>query len=59
MIKCSLSDYVPLLIESEDVNWGAKPFRNIDAWFSHSGFLNLVEAEWKGLSSVNVLDKLK
>ena len=58
-VKCSLSNHIPLLIESNEARWGAKPFRIIDAWFSHPGFLKLVEGEWKGCSGLNVLEKLR
>ena len=34
-VPCSLSDHIPLLIQSIGVDWGPKPFRSIDAWFSH------------------------
>ena len=58
-IRCSLSDHIPLLVKSEEVNWGAKPFRSIDAWFSHPGFLKFVEEEWKGYGEMNVLEKFR
>ena len=54
-IKCSLSDHIPLLVKSEEVNWGAKPFRSIDAWFSHPGFLKFMEEEWKGFGDMKYL----
>ena len=57
-LKCSLSDHIPLLLESVEVNWGPKPFQNLDAWFTHPNFIKLVEDEWKNLGSMDVLSKL-
>ena len=58
-INCSLSDHVPLLVQSEEASWGPKPFRNIDAWFSHPGFIKMVEEEWRRYGNLGMLDKLK
>ena len=58
MINYSLSEHVPLLLESEEVSQGPKLFRNRDTWFSHPSFLKLVEEEWKGKGNMHFLDKL-
>ena len=58
-INCSLSNHVPLIVQSKEINWGPKPFRSLDTWFSHSGFVKLVEEEWKGFGSMDFLEKLK
>ena len=58
-LNCSLSDHVALLVKSEDVNWGPKPFRSIDAWFSHPGFLKFVEDEWKSCEEFGIMEKLR
>ena len=44
-IKCSLSNHNPLMLESKSINWGPKPFRSLDSWFSHLGFTKLVEQD--------------
>ena len=57
-LNCSLSDHVALLVKSDEVSWGPKPFRSIDAWFSHAGFLKLVEDEWKKCDGTEFMEKL-
>ena len=57
--KCSKSDHVPLLLESDHFNRGPKPFRSLDVWFSHPSFRKLVEVEWKKMGSLPILEKLK
>ena len=39
-LNCSISDHVPLLLESQSINWGLRPFQSLDAWFSHRGLPN-------------------
>ena len=58
-INCSLSNHIPLLLETEEVNWGPKPFWNLDTWFSHPCFLKVVEDEWRSYGNTNMLEKLK
>ena len=55
----SISDHCPLLLEEEDLNWGPKPFHNLDAWFSHDGFIELVKQEWRKLEGLDVTERLK
>ncbi|XP_016164568.1 uncharacterized protein LOC107607096 [Arachis ipaensis] len=38
---------------------GPRPFRSLDSWFTHEGFLRLVKEEWIGLGEVRFTDKLK
>ena len=58
-IKCSESDHIPLLLESTVVNWGPKPFRSLDMWFSHPKFMKMVQEEWQMLGDVVATKKLK
>ena len=41
------------------IDWGPKPFRNLDAWFSHDGFIKLVKEEWRSLDDTPLLEKSK
>ena len=38
-LNCSILNRILLLLDTEEVNWGPKSFQNLDAWFSHPGFL--------------------
>lgn len=58
-LERSLSDHCPLLVGSEYVDWGPKPFRVLDVWFSNPTFKKLVENEWKVLGNIPVYEKLK
>ncbi|XP_058746048.1 uncharacterized protein LOC131618913 [Vicia villosa] len=44
-----VSDHCPvwLLVDKED--WGPKPFKVNNEWFSHKSFFSFVEEEWKSL----------
>ena len=58
-LNCSISDHIPLLIDSSVVDWGPKPFRSMDARFTPPGFIKIVEAEWRNLEGNDVSNKLK
>lgn len=58
-LNCSLLDNVALLVKLEEVNWGPKPFRSIHTWFTHLGFIKLVEDEWKNYDIAGFMDKLR
>lgn len=52
-LQRQFSDHNPLildLVEKED--WGPKPFRTIDAWFTNPYFKEIVKKEWKNLGDV-------
>lgn len=55
----SVSDHCPLLISCENCDWGPKPFRSLDVWFSNPSFKKLVEKEWKGFVNLPLYAKLK
>ncbi|XP_057421897.1 uncharacterized protein LOC130715790 [Lotus japonicus] len=44
----SLSDHCPVMFRSTDMNWGPRPFRVLNCWFSDPGFKAFVEKEWQG-----------
>ncbi|XP_038704713.1 uncharacterized protein LOC120000656 [Tripterygium wilfordii] len=46
-----LSDHSPLLIETEKINWGPKPFRVLDCWWQHPWFLTTVQVFWQEIKS--------
>ncbi|GKV35031.1 hypothetical protein SLEP1_g43351 [Rubroshorea leprosula] len=43
----SLSDHCPILVRSETLNWGPKPFKFFNAWLHTPGFSDMVAAKWK------------
>ncbi|XP_057745007.1 uncharacterized protein LOC130962866 [Arachis stenosperma] len=54
-----LSDHCPLIVEDRRIAQGPRPFRSLDAWFTHEGFPKMMKEEGKGLCEVQFLDKLK
>ncbi|XP_057808418.1 uncharacterized protein LOC131022891 [Salvia miltiorrhiza] len=46
-LQRSISDHCPILLSTEDVDWGPKPFRFINAWTSHGEFLQVVQKVWE------------
>jgi len=45
-----VSDHCALLLKVEQIDWGPKPFRNLDAWNNFIGFTSFVESKWKSYS---------
>ncbi|XP_016169513.1 uncharacterized protein LOC107612220 [Arachis ipaensis] len=54
-----LSDHCPIIVEENIRRGGPRPFRSLDSWFTHEGFLRMVKEEWKGLGEMQFTDKLK
>lgn len=46
-------------MDCEKINWGPRPFRTLDVWFSNPNFVKMVEGEWKMLENVPLHTKLK
>ncbi|XP_016199871.1 uncharacterized protein LOC107640882 [Arachis ipaensis] len=40
-----LSDHCPILVEEKRLRVGPRPFRSLDSWFTHEGFLRMVKEE--------------
>ncbi|XP_016185449.1 uncharacterized protein LOC107627098 [Arachis ipaensis] len=55
----SLSDHCPIIVEDKKLRGGPRPFRSLDSWFTHEGFLSMVKEEWRGLGEIQFTDKLK
>ncbi|XP_050232935.1 uncharacterized protein LOC126681437 [Mercurialis annua] len=58
------SDHVPLLFNSDaPINWGPKPFKSINAWWSHKDFSPFIAESWANISrrlpSSNLVIKLR
>ncbi|XP_016178775.1 uncharacterized protein LOC107621256 [Arachis ipaensis] len=54
-----LSDHCTIIVEEQRMQGGPRPFRGLDAWFTHDDFLRMVKKEWKGLGKMQFTDKLK
>ncbi|XP_050225835.1 uncharacterized protein LOC126675263 [Mercurialis annua] len=53
------SDHTPLLFRSAVAfDWGPKPFKSINAWWSNASFYDLVANSWKEISAVPVHNSL-
>lgn len=44
------SDHCPVLYRISDLNWGPKPFKVLNCWFSDPRFVGFVTQEWGGLN---------
>ncbi|XP_058739159.1 uncharacterized protein LOC131611049 [Vicia villosa] len=44
-----ISDHCPIWLVVENMNWGPKPFRFNNQWFSFDSFLQFVEKEWRNM----------
>ncbi|CAL5415768.1 unnamed protein product [Camellia sinensis] len=58
------SDHCPLLLMEDERDWGPRPFRFINAWIMHPGFLSVMEKFWTenritGSAGYILLHKLK
>ena len=42
------SNHCPVVLKEDVRNWGPKPFRYINAWILHPGFMKLVNKVWEG-----------
>ena len=59
-LQRSVSDHNPLLLTLETYrNWGPKPFRTYDVWFSHPKFKFFLINEWQNIPNVSLHNKLK
>ncbi|GKV35665.1 hypothetical protein SLEP1_g43906 [Rubroshorea leprosula] len=63
-LKRSISDHCPILLKSQHINWGPKPFKFFDEWLLHQECKTIVEEEWKktnvqGWKGFCVKEKLK
>ncbi|CAI8593121.1 unnamed protein product [Vicia faba] len=45
-----ISDHCPIWLVKDDVNWGPKPFKFNNEWFSFDSFIPFVKKEWKDLN---------
>ena len=51
-------DHCPLFLETEIIDWGPKPFRSLDTWFTDPEFINFVKKEWLMVGDDAVTNKL-
>ncbi|KAL8462439.1 hypothetical protein ACS0TY_033457 [Phlomoides rotata] len=45
-LRRSISDHCPIILENKGKFWGPKPFRVVNAWFTHPDFRSFVENKW-------------
>lgn len=46
VLERNISDHYPLLLRRQLINWGPKPFRVLDCWFTDSRFKRVVHDIW-------------
>lgn len=45
-----LSDHSPLLVSTDlEFGWGPRPFRSINAWWSHEHFKSFLKQSWSSI----------
>lgn len=55
-----ISDHVPLIVQLQQThNWGPRPFRSLNVWFSHPKFKQFVHETWGKIPGWPVHKKLK
>ncbi|XP_072084332.1 uncharacterized protein [Arachis hypogaea] len=60
LVDLPITDHhCPIIVEDKRLRDRPRPFRSIDSWFTHEGFLRIVKEEWRGLEEVQFTDKLK
>lgn len=46
-LKRTVSNHCPIVLYSNEDDWGPRPFRFINAWISHPDFQNVVVNSWR------------
>ena len=59
ILNRSVSDHCPIILKSNNIEWGPRPFRFQDEWLSHKGCLETVNKTWKQAEGMRIMDKLK
>ena len=67
VIQRDFSDHCPIILKTEMVDWGPKPFRVVDWWLNHKGYQRMVkeawskdqQGGWEGIMLKNKLRNLK
>ncbi|XP_057432258.1 uncharacterized protein LOC130725012 [Lotus japonicus] len=50
VLNRTLSDHCPVLFRVSNLNWGPKPFKVLNCWFSDPRFKDFVAKEWEQIS---------
>jgi hypothetical protein len=58
ILSRSVSDHCPLVLRTNCVDWGPKPFRFNNHWLHHKDFKGLVEEFWRSCSFTGVRPKI-
>lgn len=59
ILKISISDHCPLLVQSLNKNGGPRPFRFINCWLTHPRCLKNLKEAWAQSQSLHLVDKIK
>lgn len=52
LLNRSVSDHKPLLASSFEQNWGPRPFRSINCWFTNPKCLDVIKKSWSDSKSL-------
>ena len=44
--KRNFSDHCPIMLKSQSIDWGPRPFRVLDCWLKDQSFKQLVQQSW-------------
>lgn len=59
ILRRSVSDHCPLLLQSQSEDWGPRPFRFQNAWLTHKGCQKLIDDTWLNSGGLSLTEKLK
>lgn len=59
LLKRTISDHCPLLVQSRDKNWGPRPFRFLNCWLSHPSCSKVIKDSWSTSLNLPIAEKLK
>ena len=59
LLKRSISDHCPLLVTTQGIDWGPKPFRFQDCWLTHEGCLDIIKKAWRNSNNMAIMEKLR
>ncbi|GKV25095.1 hypothetical protein SLEP1_g34588 [Rubroshorea leprosula] len=63
-LRRTVSDHCPIVLKNEQVDWGPKPFRFLDAWLEQPGCKEVITSAWcdnevEGWNSFKIKEKMK
>ncbi|XVF28890.1 hypothetical protein REPUB_Repub15cG0071800 [Reevesia pubescens] len=51
-LKRNRSDHCPLVLASDSVDWGPRPFKFLNCWFEHNDFGKVIAEKWRSFQAM-------